>query len=124
MAEITEADVMQALQGVQDPELNKDFTELGMIRDVRASHGVVSLTVVLTTPACPLKDEIGNRVRGALTERIPGVTAVNIDFGPWLGLGQHVVEMDAKNVRYIPDKNIVLIRMTKAAVQKLPEVKS
>ena len=50
--------------------------------------------------------------------------AVNIDFGPWLGSGQHVVEMDAKNVRYIPDKNIVLIRMTKAAVQKLPEVKS
>jgi len=81
VAEITEADVIQALQGVQDPELNKDFTELGMIRDVRASSGVISLTVVLTTPACPLKDEIGNRVRGALMERIPDVTAVNIDFG-------------------------------------------
>jgi ATP-binding protein involved in chromosome partitioning len=81
VAEITEADVIQALRGVQDPELNKDFTELGMIRDVRASSGVISLTVVLTTPACPLKDEIGNRVRGALMERIPDVTAVNIDFG-------------------------------------------
>src|ERR1700716_2323360 len=81
MAEISEADVLQALQGVEDPELHKDFTELGMIRDVRSSAGVISLTVVLTTPACPLKDEIGSRVRGALIERIPGVSAVNIDFG-------------------------------------------
>jgi ATP-binding protein involved in chromosome partitioning len=81
VAEISEADVLQALQGVEDPELKKDFTELGMIRDVRASAGVISLTVVLTTPACPLKDEIGSRVRGALMERIPGVSAVNIDFG-------------------------------------------
>ncbi len=102
MAEITEADVIQALQGVQDPELNKDFTELGMIRDVRASGGVISLSVILTTPACPLKDEIGNRVRGALIERIPGVSAVNIEFGSQVvafkGVGDKAPIEGVKNV--------------------------
>ncbi|HXA43742.1 MAG TPA: Mrp/NBP35 family ATP-binding protein [Candidatus Solibacter sp.] len=102
MAEITEADVIQALQGVQDPELHKDFTELGMIRDVRASGGVISLSVILTTPACPLKDEIGNRVRGALVERIPGVSAVNIEFGSQVvafkGVGDKAPIEGVKNV--------------------------
>ena len=51
--------------------------------------------------------------------------AVHVDVAQWLGSsGEHVVAVTAKNARYIPDKNIVLIRMTKAAVQKLPEVKS
>ncbi|HEV3231467.1 MAG TPA: Mrp/NBP35 family ATP-binding protein [Candidatus Dormibacteraeota bacterium] len=81
MPDISEADVLQALAGVQDPELNRDFVELGMIRDVRASGGVINLAVILTTPACPMKDEIGRRVRTALLERIPGVSAVNIEFG-------------------------------------------
>ena len=102
MAEISEADVLQALQGVEDPELKKDFTDLGMIRDVRASAGVISLTVVLTTPACPLKDEIGSRVRGALMDRIPGVSAVNIDFGSQVvafrGVGDKQPIEDVKNV--------------------------
>ena len=51
--------------------------------------------------------------------------AVHVDFAQWLGKsGEHVVSVTAKNARYIPDRNIVLIRMSKAAVQKLPEVKS
>ncbi|MEA2646794.1 MAG: ATP-binding protein involved in chromosome partitioning, partial [Chloroflexota bacterium] len=91
MSEITETDVLQALRGVQDPELHKDFVELDMIQNVAVAGGVVSLSVILTTPACPLKDEIGDSIRGALTERIPGVNAVNIDFGsrvmPFRGIG-------------------------------------
>lgn len=102
MAEITETDVLQALQGVEDPELHKDFVELNMIRDVTISGGVVSMSVILTTPACPLKDEIGNRIRGALTERIPGVSAVNIDFGSQVmafkGVGDKAPIEGVKNV--------------------------
>jgi ATP-binding protein involved in chromosome partitioning len=100
--EITETDVLQALRGVQDPELNRDFTELNMIQDVRVSGGVISLSVILTTPACPLKDEIGNRVRGALLERVPGVSAVNIDFGAQVlsfrGVGDKQPIAGVKNV--------------------------
>ena len=50
--------------------------------------------------------------------------AIHVDFGRWLGSGEHIVSVPAKNARYVSDKNIVLIRMSKAAVQKLPEVKS
>jgi ATP-binding protein involved in chromosome partitioning len=102
MVEITETDVLQALQGVEDPELHKDFVELNMIRDVRISGGVVSMSVILTTPACPLKDEIGTSIRGALTERIPGVSAVNIDFGSQViafkGIGDKAPIEGVKNV--------------------------
>ena len=102
MPEITEADVLQALRGVQDPELHRDFVELNMIRDVRASGGVISLSVILTTPACPLKDEIGASVRAALMERVPGVTAVNIDFGAQVvqfrGIGDKQPIEGVKNV--------------------------
>jgi ATP-binding protein involved in chromosome partitioning len=102
MPEITEADVLQALRGVQDPELHRDLVELGMIRNVRASGGVINLSVILTTPACPLKDEIGNRVRTALLERIPGVVAVNIDFGAQVvqfkGVGEKAPIPGVRNV--------------------------
>ncbi len=50
--------------------------------------------------------------------------AVHIDFGPWLGSGEHVVSIAAKDARYVSEKNVVLIRMSKAEVQKLPEIKS
>lgn len=50
--------------------------------------------------------------------------SVHIDFGHWLGSGEHVVSVDAKNARWVADKNIILIRMSKAQVQKLPEIKS
>ena len=102
MAEITETDVLQALVGVQDPELHRDFVELNMIRDIRVSGGVVNLSVILTTPACPLKDEIGSRVRNALLERVPGLSAVNIDFGAQVvsfrGVGDKAPIPGVKNV--------------------------
>jgi ATP-binding protein involved in chromosome partitioning len=102
MSEITEADILQALRGVEDPELKRDLVDLGMIRDVRASGGVINLTVVLTTPACPLKDEIGSRVRNALMERVPGTRAVNIDFGAQVrqfqGVGDKTPIPGVKNV--------------------------
>ena len=114
MPEITETDVLQALRGVQDPELNRDFTELNMIQDVRIDGGVVSLSVILTTPACPLKDEIGNRVRGALLERVPGLTAVNIDFG-----AQVVSFRGVGDKQPIPGvKNVIAVGSGKGGVGK------
>lgn len=70
----TEADVLAALKGVQDPDLHRDLVDLGMIKDVRVGDGVVALTVNLTTPACPLKGKIENDVRTALQNRLgPGL---------------------------------------------------
>ncbi|MCA8945579.1 MAG: iron-sulfur cluster assembly protein, partial [Planctomycetes bacterium] len=58
----SEEEVKGALKGVQDPDLNRDLVELGMIKDIACDGENVSLTVQLTTPACPLKDQIGGEV--------------------------------------------------------------
>ncbi len=76
MATIDQAQVMAALGTVMDPDLHKDLVTLGMVRDVEISGTEVSLRVVLTTPACPLKERIQGDVEAAL-ERV-GVTKVNV----------------------------------------------
>src|SRR5439155_24884171 len=67
---LTERDVLEALKGVKDPDLNRDLVDLGMIKDVRVTDTGVALTVNLTTPACPLKAKIESDVRTALTSRL------------------------------------------------------
>src|ERR1017187_1588934 len=57
---ITEQQIIDALKYVDDPDLKKDLVTLGMIKDVQVSGKQVSFTVVLTTPACPMKDMIQN----------------------------------------------------------------
>ncbi len=70
--------VMDALRMVEDPELHKDLVTLNMARDIEIDGGKVSLTVVLTTPACPLRDEIDRRVRVGL-EQLDWVESVEIN---------------------------------------------
>ena len=55
---ITKEQVIDALRNVDDPDLKKDIVTLGMVKDVVVEGKNVSFTVVLTTPACPLKDMI------------------------------------------------------------------
>lgn len=70
--------VMNALRTVQDPDLRKDLVTLGMIRDLRIEDsGDLSLRVVLTTPACPLKDKIEKDVRDAL-KSVAGVREIKV----------------------------------------------
>ncbi len=67
---LTEQDVLAALKGVKDPDIQRDLVDLGMIKDIRIGDGSVTLTVNLTTPACPLKAKIEGDVRQALTARL------------------------------------------------------
>ena len=67
---LTEQDVLNALTGVKDPDLNRDLVDLGMIKNIQISEGAVALTVNLTTPACPLKAQIERSVREALISRL------------------------------------------------------
>jgi ATP-binding protein involved in chromosome partitioning len=62
---------------VLEPELHKDLVTLNMIRDLEIKGDTVSLTVLLTTPACPLKGSIENSVRETVLA-VPGVKTVNI----------------------------------------------
>jgi ATP-binding protein involved in chromosome partitioning len=58
MSSITSNDILKALSTVQEPDLKKDLVTLNMIRDIVIGERSVSFSVVLTTPACPLKDKI------------------------------------------------------------------
>jgi ATP-binding protein involved in chromosome partitioning len=73
----TKEQVLEALGGVQDPELHRDLVTLGMIADLAVCGGGVSLTINLTTPACPLSARIEQEARAAV-EKIPGVEKVAI----------------------------------------------
>ncbi len=65
MPAVTEEQVLDALRKVQDPELHRDVVSLGMIEGLRVEGGTVSLTLNLTTPACPLRAEMEAQVRAA-----------------------------------------------------------
>lgn len=62
----TEADILKALSTVEDPDLKRDLVSLGMIRDLKVIDGLVAFTVVLTTPACPLKEMIRQNCEAAV----------------------------------------------------------
>jgi ATP-binding protein involved in chromosome partitioning len=76
---VDEAAVMRALSTVQEPELGGDLVSRKMIKDVVVKGGLISFTVELTTPACPLKDQIEQETRAAVMQ-ISGVEEVKVDF--------------------------------------------
>src|SRR4029453_18611139 len=78
---LSEQLVLQALSSVQEPELGGDLVSRKMIKDLRVEGDSVRFIVELTTPACPLKDQIKDECEAAL-QRIAGVPKehVSIDF--------------------------------------------
>lgn len=75
---VTPQAVREALRAVHDPDFHKDLITLNMVRDIKVCDGNVAFTVVLTTPACPLKEQIEADCRAAVG-RIPGVTNIKIE---------------------------------------------
>ena len=98
-ASVTKEQVIEALRSVQDPELHKDLVTLNMVKNVAVCDGQVRLHIELTTPACPLKDQIRRDVEAAVG-RLPGVQAVEIEFGarPAGGPMQQVSLPGVKNI--------------------------
>ncbi|KPQ35372.1 MAG: ATP-binding protein involved in chromosome partitioning [Phormidesmis priestleyi Ana] len=72
------ASVLEVLKPVQDPELQKSLVALNMIRNVRVEGGSVDFTLVLTTPACPLREFIKEDCEKAV-RTLPGVERVGIE---------------------------------------------
>ncbi|NTV62276.1 MAG: Mrp/NBP35 family ATP-binding protein [Oscillochloris sp.] len=77
--QVSEQQVLAALSRVQEPELGGDLVSRRMIKDVKIDGGVVSFTVELTTPACPLKGQIRNEAEAAVLT-LPGVSEVRLEF--------------------------------------------
>ena len=70
--------VLAVLKPVQDPELNKSLVDLNMIRNVAIVDGNVRFTLVLTTPACPLRQFIVDECERAV-KTLPDVKTVSVD---------------------------------------------
>lgn len=79
-ARVSEEAVLDALRGVQDPELHRDIVSLGMVKDLELREGALSFEVVLTTPACPMREKIETDIRSALAA-LPGVNEVTLRWG-------------------------------------------
>jgi ATP-binding protein involved in chromosome partitioning len=79
-APTVEEAVQAALATVDDPEIRRPITELGMVKGFTVAAGRVRIELLLTVSGCPLRDKLQSDITSALT-RIPGISSVEIDFG-------------------------------------------
>lgn len=77
---MTKEKVLEALSNVQEPDLGKDLVTLNMVKDIEINGNQVSFTVVLTTPACPLKDMIRNACINAIKILVSKEAEVTVNF--------------------------------------------
>ena len=75
---VSDAAVLEALKAVRDPALNRDIVSLKFIKNLRIDAGHVAFSIELTTPACPVKDQMREQAR-AVVAALPGVTHVDIE---------------------------------------------
>ena len=76
---VTKEAVMHVLSGINDPELNKPFTELDMVKFVNIDGGDVTVGITLTVPGCPLKERITSDIVEGVG-LIEGVSSVKVEF--------------------------------------------
>ena len=74
---VTRDQILNALAQVKDPDLHRDIVSLGFVKDVRIDNGNVSLTIELTTPACPVREQMKEQA-GQYVRALPGVTQITV----------------------------------------------
>jgi ATP-binding protein involved in chromosome partitioning len=72
--------IQAALATVDDPEIRRPITDLGMVKGFTVADGTVKVELLLTVAGCPLRDKLTNDITAALT-KVHGITSVSIDFG-------------------------------------------
>jgi len=79
MSGITREKVLEALKVVRDPDLHKDIVSLGFVRSVEIDGDAVAVNIELTTPACPVRDELKNAAVLAIRAGVPAVRNVSVE---------------------------------------------
>ena len=106
-------EVLRQLGTIQDPDLHRDLVTLGMIQDLKIEDDRVSFAVVLTTPACPVKENFKQWTREAVM-RLPWVNEVSVDLR-----AQTVASRGGGNEELIPRvKNTIAVASGKGGVGK------
>src|SRR4051812_30998653 len=110
---ITIEQILKALSNVEEPDLGKDLVTLNMVKDVEVDGNVVKFTVVLTTPACPLKDLIRNACVNAIHHLVSKEAVVHVN------MTANVTSKRKDGRSVLPDvKNIIVVASGKGGVGK------
>ena len=109
---VSKEDILTALSGVNEPELHQDLVSLKMVEDIEINGAKASFRIILTTPACPLKETIENEARQAVLA-LDGVDEVNV-------IMDARVRSDGQNreMLALPIKNAIAIASGKGGVGK------
>ncbi len=112
MSSLTESAVIDALRAVQEPELGRDIVTLEMVKNVAIDGTSIAFTIELTTPACPLKDEIEGNAKSVLAAI--GAESVDITWGAMVRRAQ-----PRQAEQLIPGvKNVIAVASGKGGVGK------
>ncbi len=108
-----EKQVMAALATVIEPELHRDIVSLNMVRDLSVRDGVAHFTIVLTTPACPLKDVFVTSCNAAVVGKVSGIRALEIRWDAQVPKDRNIMaRMD------VPMRSIIAVGSGKGGVGK------
>ena len=113
MKKVTKENILEALSHVIDPDFKKDLVTLNMIEDVQIGEGTVKFRLVLTTPACPLKDYLKQSCVNAIHEHVNNDLDVEIDVTSRVTTRRKESDELLKNV-----KNIIAVGSGKGGVGK------
>ena len=83
---VTEEGILQALRGVNDPEVGVNIVDLGLIYSTRVDGGRVRISMTMTTPACPMHSYLTQQVRKAILDHDEEVESVEVELvwdPPW-----------------------------------------
>ena len=112
MTEATKEAILEALKSVQDPDLHQDIVSLGFIKDLALCDGVAKFTLELTTPACPVKEELREQARAAAMS-VPGMKQVNVELS-----AQVKSSLPAGNQMNGDVRNVIAVTSGKGGVGK------
>ncbi|MDQ3712549.1 MAG: Mrp/NBP35 family ATP-binding protein [Acidobacteriota bacterium] len=113
MNQLSEQSVLGALSHIVDPDLHKDIVTLGFVKDLKINSGDVSFRIVLTTPACPVKEAFETEAK-RLVGAIEGVTNVSVTMDADVPKGRGV----ANNIAILGVRNIIAVSSGKGGVGK------